>query len=170
MRIDNLPIFLCILDLAANTAVSANCLYPVKLPFAAFLQPGDRHERCSRTNLYAVAAKNTGGVLERIIKRGSDLALESTFDEIDGTGADDFIANPHAAPAQDAVLVIADKEGVVVLVERFGNLKFMAGFIYAEFIGIFLQLACTAFIAGEAVQRVLRDKQVDDQSSIRLSK
>ncbi len=38
-------------------------------------------------------------------------------------GPDDLIAHPHTAPAKDAVLVVADKEWVVVLVERAGQLE-----------------------------------------------
>jgi hypothetical protein len=71
-----------------------------------------------------------------------------------------FITDTGALSAQNTKLMVADKEGVVILEQGPGKLKVIAGLGNAVLIGIALQVAGAIFIANDAAQRVIRDKEV----------
>ena len=90
------------------------------------------------------------------------MAVEAAAGIVDGVGADDLVADAHALAAEDAVLVVAHEEGVVVLVERAGHLEVEAGLGDVELVGVFLQVAGAVLVAGDAGERMLGDEEIDD--------
>jgi hypothetical protein len=58
--------------------------------------------------------------------------------------------------------MVADKEGVVILEQGPGKLKVIAGLRDPVLIGIALQIARAIFIANDAAQRMIRDKEVNN--------
>ena len=69
------------------------------------------------------------------------MAVEAPARILDGIRAHDLIADAHTLTTEDTILVVAHKEGIVVLVERAGDLGVEAGLVDAKFIGILLQIA-----------------------------
>ena len=102
---------------AADTAERARGLddavvgeHPTLLGFPL----GTTLERAAGTHLHAVAAIDAGGVHHAVVLGGAHADLESTLGRLDGKGELDLIAaDIHAAPAHDALVVVADVVGVV---------------------------------------------------------
>ena len=59
--------------------------------------------------------------------------------KINRVSANNLVADAHAAPTQNAVLVIADEERVVILEKWSGQFELVAGFTYAKVIGVLLK-------------------------------
>jgi hypothetical protein len=93
------------------------------------------------------------------------VALDTAPSEVDCVDANNLIAHSHTSTAKYAVLMVTDEKGIVVLIQGAGGFKGETGFGYIEFVGISLELACTAFFARHAVKRVFRDENIDDVST-----
>jgi hypothetical protein len=74
----------------------------------------------------------------------------------------DFITGANTAPAQNAILMIANEEGVIVLVEVLRVDRNVARFLDVELIGILLKQTSTRLLARDAIKRMICEKQVDD--------
>jgi hypothetical protein len=139
LGVDDVIAFRPIVDAATHAAVAADGLLVLEFPFAALLEARDRQQRGGRANLHAASAEHAVRVGHRHVEGRGDMAAKAPIDDLDGMRADDLVAYPHALGAQDAVLVIADEEGVVGLIQRARELEIVAGLGDAVVVGVFLQ-------------------------------
>ena len=80
-----------------------------ELPLGAAL------EGAGRAHLHAVAAVDAGGVHDAVVLKSGDAYVEAALAGFDGVGELNLVAaNVYAAPAHDALGVVADVVGVVV--------------------------------------------------------
>ncbi len=115
-----------------------------------------------RADLDAAPAEDAGGVHHEAVEGSGDVAGEAPASVVDGVHADDLVADAHAFAAEDAVLVVAHEEGVVVLEQRARELEVEAGLADAVAVGIFLQIAGAVLVARGAGERMIRDEEIDD--------
>ena len=92
------------------------------------------------------------------------MALESALCKIDGMYTNNLITYPYTSTAKDAVFVVSNKEGIIVLIKglRVDGLETCFG--ETILIGIVLQQAAPGFVASDTIQRVIGKKTIDDPS------
>jgi len=161
LGVHDLVSFGAVLDRAAHAAVAADRALAVELPLAALLEPRDGEQRGRRADLDAAAAEHTARVDHRAVEGRGDVATKAAVDNLDRVRADHFVADARALAAQDAVLVVADEERVVVLIQRARDVLLESGFGQAIVVRVLLQRAGTGLVAGDAIERVIGDEQIE---------
>jgi hypothetical protein len=90
------------------------------------------------------------------------MASKSASSKIDRMSTHNLVTNAHAASAQNAVLMIADKERIIILIKRLGYFELMAGFTDTKFIGVLLKKTHATLITGYTIQWVFGNEKVYD--------
>jgi hypothetical protein len=147
---------------ATDATVAADRALAGQLPLATLAQTRLGQERSRWADLHATSAEDAGGVDHRTVEGGGNVAGKAPARKLNRISTHNFITDPGALPAQNTILMVADKEGVVILEQGPGKLKVIAGLGNAVLIGIALQVAGAIFIADNTAQRVIRDKEVNN--------
>ena len=106
------------LQAAADAAVAADRALGGELRLAPLADARLGQQGRRRADLDAAPAEDARGVDHEAVEGGGDVAGEAPARIVDGVHADDLVADAHALAAEDAVLVVAHEEGVVVLEQR----------------------------------------------------
>ena len=144
--------------MAADPTITAYCLDPIQLPLTTASHTRNRHQSGRRADLYTAAAVDTRRIDHGAVEGRGYVTLKPASDDLDGVGADNFITDAYTAAAENAVLVIADEKGIVILIQGARELEIMRGFLNVVFVGIILQKAVPCFVTGHAVQWMVGDK------------
>jgi hypothetical protein len=91
--------------------------------------------------------------------------LEAAAEEVDRAGHQHLVAELDAPPAQDALRAVVDDRGAVLDRRDRDRLARELRLLDAKLIGILLKRARAVLLAREAVVRVVRQEQVDDQAA-----
>ena len=110
----------------------------------------------------AVAAEDAVGFRIGDIPEGGHLGVEAAVGEVQDVLAGHFRARPDALAADDALVEVADDEGVVVLQVIVVLLALERAPLDAVQVAVFGELAVAQLLAGQAVQRVVGDQQFEN--------
>ena len=114
------------------------------------------HNRAGRANAGTLAAEAARYLAEVQFKRGGNNGIKAAVGKAVNIHALYIAANADAAAAEDAFFLVAYKARVAAVNGMgFARAAFKADFTQAEVGGNFLQFAVAAFLAGQAVFRMV---------------
>ena len=116
-------------------------------------------------NRNTVAAGDTVGAPDQLVKGRCDLCLKAPAGDADGSFAVELLADIDTALAQNTLIGIVSKEFVGIIDGVFVSDTLKAGLLHTVLVAQVLQLAVAVFAAAEAVGFVGGQHQIQNRSS-----